>query len=146
MNKKGVVSIILILLAFVFFIVLMLKINVKKDENHELQDNTVLINTIKISVLNYVYEINLKVSSSNIDINSTDNIPDGIYTVAELKEMGITGKGKVLVDGWVSIKYGQVNDYSIRYSFGKTYFVSNYLNDGNADIIEKGELREMPKQ
>jgi hypothetical protein len=118
----------------------------KKSEPEKIDSDTALTDTIKISVLDYVYEINLIVSSNNMDNDLDNDILDGVYTVNELKKLGINRKGKVLTDGWVQIKYEQVSDYSIRYNFGKIYYVSNYLSISNTEVIKNGELKPMPKQ
>ena len=146
MSKKGVVTGILILLALVFAGLLSVKMINKKSEPEKIDSDTALTDTIKISVLDYVYEINLIVSSNNMDTDLDNDILDGVYTVDELKKLGINRKGKVLTDGWVQIKYEQVSDYSIRYNFGKIYYVSNYLSISNTEVIKNGELRPMPKQ
>ena len=143
MSKKGIVTIILILLGFALFELVIFYVS-REEQNNNLESNLDLINTIKISVLDYADEINLKITSSYMNTDVTDDIYDGVYTVEELKNMGINRKSKVLVDGWVRIKNERVVDYSIRYIFGKTFFISNYINISNAEVIEKGVLREIP--
>ena len=77
----------------------------------------------KNSAYGYVDSVNRLYYSNSL--NNSDDIDDGIYSVSELKNMGVSISGKEPSDGWVEMFDSEVVSYSLRFG---NYVVTKYAD------------------
>ena len=87
------------------------------------------------SAYGYVNAVN-KIYYDN-SLNENDDIDDGIYSVSELKTMGVSINGKEPTDGWCELVNGDVVSYSLKFG---DYVVTKY--SGSDAVCEKGDVQE----
>lgn len=88
---------------------------------------------LESSVVGYIKSIETQITSNEM---ASDKIKfkDGIYNVPLSKKLGVTVSGKIPTSGWIEIKDGRTNRYSL--------VIENYVVsfDGNLSKTESGNI------
>jgi len=88
----------------------------------------------KDSTYGYVDAVNRLYYSKSL--NNEDDVEDGIYTVSQLKTVGVSVNGSEPSDGWVELENNEVVAYSIK--IGK-YVITKYRD--SELVCEKGDVQ-----
>lgn len=90
------------------------------------------INTLIDSSYGYVRAVDKLYYSKSL--NDEDIVEDGIYTVSELKALGVSVDGREPSEGWVELEESEVVAFSIKIG---DYVITKYRNEGI--IVEKSD-------
>ena len=92
-------------------------------------------NVAKESAYGYVNAVNKLYYSKSL--NREGRVEDGIYTVSELKTLGVSINGKEPLEGWVELEESEVVSFSIKIG---DYVITKYRN--SEIVCEKGDIQE----
>jgi len=94
------------------------------------------INAAQDSAYGYVDAVNRLYYSNSL--NKRDDVEDGVYTVSELKELGVSVTGSEPSEGWVELENNEVVSYSIKIG---NYVITKY-SDSDMVVTKDGSIDE----
>ena len=94
------------------------------------------INAAQDSAYGYVDAVNRLYYSNSL--NKRDDVEDGVYTVSELKELGVSVTGSEPSEGWVELENNEVVSYSIKIG---DYVITKY-SDSDMVVTKDGSIDE----
>jgi len=102
--------------------------------NKTLKDSR--ISAAQDSAYGYVDAVNRLYYSNSL--NKRDDVEDGVYTVSELKELGVSVTGSEPSEGWVELEESEVVAFSIKIGH---YVVTKY-RDSDMVVTKDGSIDE----
>ena len=94
------------------------------------------INAAQDSAYGYIDAVNRLYYSNSL--NKRDNVEDGVYTVSELKELGVSVTGSEPSEGWIELENNEVVSYSIKIG---NYVITKY-SDSDMVVTKDGSIDE----
>ena len=134
-NKKGFTLIELLAVIVILAIIAVITIPVISKTVDESKKGAA-----KDSAYGYVDAVNRLYFSNSL--NDNGDIADGVYTISELNNMGVSINGKAPTDGWLELKNNEVVSFSIR--IGK-YVITQY-SDSDIVVVKSDQIQDTSEQ
>ena len=128
-NKNGFTLIELLAIIVILGIIALITVPIISDAMEKSRKDAA-----KDSTYGYVDAVNRLYYSKSL--NNEDDVEDGIYTVSQLKTVGVSVNGSEPSDGWVELENNEVVAYSIK--IGK-YVITKYRD--SELVCEKGDVQ-----
>jgi len=128
-NKNGFTLIELLAIIVILAIIAVITVPIISDTMEKSRKDAA-----KDSTYGYVDAVNRLYYSKSL--NNEDDVEDGIYTVSQLKTVGVSVNGSEPSDGWVELENNEVVAYSIK--IGK-YVITKYRD--SELVCEKGDVQ-----
>ena len=131
-NKKGFTLIEMLAIIVILALIAVITVPVI---NGILQDSKK--NIAMDSAYGYISAVNRLYYSNSM--NDEEDVDNGVYSVSELKVMGLSFSGEEPKEGWVQLEDGEVVSYSLKI---RDYVITKY---GDSDIsVNKGDVNLSP--